>query len=115
MELIPLTPLDLKGLHGVDTMKEVLVISAIALLFGITGAGAEEQAVGKNLVPVAERNAVYNGRRRRGRTAYYRGSGRYGRGGDRYIGDGPYPLRLTPGGMLTGPIPPSGPSVTIWR
>ena len=33
-------------------MKEVLAISAIALLFGVAGASAEERAVGTKLVPV---------------------------------------------------------------
>ena len=99
-------------------MKEVLGISAIALLLGITGAGAEERAAGKNLVPVAERNAYHYGSRGGARYGYYRGNGYYrGRGwaardryspsGDRYIGHGPYPERLTPGGQLTGPQPRS--------
>ena len=94
-------------------MKVVLGISAIALLFGITGASAEERAVGKNIVPVAYRHSAYYGNRRWTRYGYYRGRGwlardRYSPSGDRYIGDGPYPDRLTPGGVLTGPQPRSG-------
>jgi hypothetical protein len=97
---------------GSKPMKEVLGISAIALLFGITGASAEERAAGKNLVPVAERNVHHYGSRRWTRYGYYRGRGwaahdRYSRSGDRYIGGGPYPERLTPGGVRTGPQPRS--------
>ncbi len=95
-------------------MKKVLGISAIARLFGITGASAEEQVTGKNLVPAAYRHAPYYGSRRgprygySPRYGYYRGRAyRYGYGGDLIIGHGPYPDRLTPGGVLTGPIPRS--------
>ena len=58
-------------------MKEVLGISAIALLFGVTGASAEERAAGKNLVPVAERNAYHSGSHGESRYGYYRGDGYY--------------------------------------
>jgi hypothetical protein len=91
-------------------MREILGISAIALLFGITAASAEERAAGKNLVPVAQRHAYHYGSRRGTRYGYYRGRSsaardRYSPSGDRYIGDGPYSQRLTPGGAVTGPQP----------
>jgi hypothetical protein len=81
-------------------MKEVLAISAIALLFGITGAGAGERAMGANLVPVAKKNVPYYGKHRSTRTRYLRGR-------SRYVGGGPYPARRERGGGLTGPIPRS--------
>jgi hypothetical protein len=89
-------------------MKTVFGISAIVLLFGVADASAEERTLGTNLVPSAQINVVY--RRRPRFTRYNFPSGRVYRGrsgNDLYIGRGPYPDRLTPGGVLTGPIPRS--------
>jgi hypothetical protein len=87
----------------VEQMKEVLGASAIALLFGIADSSAELRTSSTNILPVAERTNPYYSRRRWHR-AIYKWRERYGPGGDRYIGRGPYPDRLTPGGVLTGPI-----------
>jgi hypothetical protein len=94
------------NLITVDKMKKILGVSAIALLFGIADSSAEQRTSGANILPVAEKTA-HRYSRRRWHPAVYRHRGRYGPGGDRYIGHGPYPDRLTPGGVLTGPIPRS--------
>jgi hypothetical protein len=89
-------------------MRTVLGVSAIVLLFGIADASAEEKTSGTNLVPNAQINVAYRRRPRFTRYNFPRGDVYRGsHGNDLNIGRGPYPERLTPGGVLTGPIPRS--------
>jgi hypothetical protein len=88
-------------------MSKVLAVAAIGLLFGVADAPAQESAAGVKMQPTVKSN-VANYRYRRSHRAWYAPyRWRYTRGGDRLIGRGPYPERLTPGGVLTGPIPRS--------
>jgi hypothetical protein len=79
-------------------MKEVIGISAIAILIGVAGARAEERVTGNNIVPVASKNVQYSPRQRYRRLGYRRGH--YGGIIRRR---GPYYQELGPAGP-TGPI-----------
>jgi hypothetical protein len=82
-------------------MKELIGISAIAILFGIADASAEERTTGSNILPVAQKNARYYSRQRYRRLGY-----RQGPYGSVYRRRGPYVQYWGPGGP-TGPIPPT--------
>ena len=80
-------------------MKKLLGLSAIAILFGIADARAEEQTTGNNIIPVVSPRAQYS--RQRYRRLGYRRSPYGGIVRRR----GPYIQELGPGGP-TGPLGP---------
>lgn len=85
-------------------MKGLIVISAVAILFGIAEARAEERTIDNNLLPVAQKkgqNYSRQSHRQRSRRLGYRRSP-YGSIGKRR---GPYFQGLGPGGP-TGPLGP---------
>jgi hypothetical protein len=85
-------------------MKELLGISAIAIVCGIADACAEERTTGNNIIPVAQRSAQYYSRqsyRQRYRRLGYRRSPYGGIVRRR----GPYIQELGPAGP-TGPLGP---------
>jgi hypothetical protein len=79
-------------------MKELIGLSAIAILLGIADARSDESVSGNNILPVAQRNAQYYSRQRYRRLGYRRSP--YG---GTVRGRGPYIQELGPGGP-TGPI-----------
>ncbi len=79
-------------------MKELIGISAIAILLGIADARAEERIAGDNILPVASRNPQSYSRQRYRRLGYRRSP--YGGIVRRR---GPYIQELGPAGP-TGPI-----------
>jgi hypothetical protein len=81
-------------------MKELMGISAIAIVCGIAGACAEERTTGNNIVPVAATKTQYYSRQRYRRLGYRRSP--YGGIVRRR---GPYIQELGPGGP-TGPLGP---------
>ena len=94
---------------GVNPMKELIGISAFAILFGIADARAEVRITGNNILPVAITNVQYNTRQRYAQ----RNAQRYRRLGFRrspYGGlvrrRGPYYQELGPAGR-TGPLSPT--------
>jgi hypothetical protein len=87
-------------------MKGLMGISAIAILFGIADAPAEERMAGDNILPVAQRSAQ-NYSRQSYRQRYRRLGFRRGPYGSIYRRRGPYVQYLGPGGRPTGPIPPT--------
>jgi hypothetical protein len=88
-------------------MKEAIAISAIGLFFCVADASAEPRSTaaepwptGLNILSPSKIDVAYYSKRKKRWT-------RYSPGGDRLIGRGPYPDRLTPRGRKTGPIPRS--------
>ena len=84
--------------RGVDSMKELIGISAIAILFGIADARAEVRPTGNNILDVAATNVQYS------RQRYRRLGYRRGHYGGLVRGRGPYVQYLGPDGRPTGPI-----------
>jgi hypothetical protein len=84
-------------------MKKIIGISAIAILFGIADAHAEERVTGNNILPVAQKN-TQNYSRQSYRQRYRRLGYRRGPYGSISKGSGPYIRYLERGGP-TGPIP----------
>lgn len=83
-------------------MKLILGIASIAFLYGIADARGVGRLVGINAGSSAIDGVQYYQRRRWGRSVYRGRSG-----SDYHVGRGPYPDRITPRGVLTGPIPRS--------
>jgi hypothetical protein len=88
-------------------MKELIGISAIAILFVIADAPAEERMAGNNILPVAQKSAQ-NYSRQRFRQRYRRLGYHRSPYGGIVRRRGPYIQGLGPGGP-TGPISPTIP------
>jgi hypothetical protein len=84
-------------------MKGLIGISAIAIIFGIAGAAAEERMTGSNMLPVAQKSAQ-NYSRQSYRQRYRRLGYRRSPYGGIVRRRGPYIQELGPAGP-TGPIP----------
>jgi hypothetical protein len=87
-------------------MKWLIGLSAIAILFGIANARAEERITGNSILPVAQRGAQKYSRQRY-RQSYRRLGYRSGPYGSIYRRRGPYVQYLGPDGRPTGPLPPT--------
>jgi hypothetical protein len=86
----------------VDPMKPLIGIAAIAILFGIADATAEERMEGNNILPVAQKSAQ-NYSRQRFRQRYRRAGYHRSPYGGIVRRRGPYIQELGPAGP-TGPI-----------
>ena len=84
-------------------MKELIGLSAIAILFGIADARAEVRITGNSILSVAATNIQYYSRQRY-RQRYRRLGYRRSPYGGYVRGRGPYLQHLGPGGRPTGPI-----------